>query len=114
MWVSFLVEAVRTKEVIVMLQHPSLKQWNRIVSAHFPHLSLSQVTGLSLWSFGMVMTCSSSLSRVSEAVAYLNEERPNTVRQRLQEWYQEAAAKSGKHRSDWSVQPCFAPLLAGC
>ena len=55
-----------------MLQHPALKQWNRIVSAHFLHLSLSQVTGLSLWSFGMVMTRSSSLNRVSQAVAYLN------------------------------------------
>lgn len=95
-----------------MLRHPALKQWNRIVSAHFPHLSLPEVTGLSLWSFGMVMTHSSSLNRVAEAVAYLNEERPNTVRQRLKEWYQEAAAKSGKHRSDWSVQECFAPLLA--
>ena len=95
-----------------MLRHRALKQWNRIVSAHFPHLSLPQVTGLSLWSFGMVLTRSSSLNRVSEAIAYLNQERPNTVRQRLKEWYQEAAAKSGKHRSDWSVQECFAPLLA--
>lgn len=55
-----------------MLQHPVLKQWNRIVSAHFPHLNFSQVTGLSLWSFGMVMTRSSSLSRVLQAVTYLN------------------------------------------
>lgn len=95
-----------------MLRHPALKQWNRIVSAHFPHLSLPQVTGLSLWSFGMVLAHSSSLNRVSEVIAYLNQERPNTVRQRLKEWYQEAAAKSGKHRSDWSVPECFAPLLA--
>lgn len=95
-----------------MLNDPYLKQWNRIVSARFPELSISQVTGLSLWSFGMAMTQSSSLTQVSEWIGMMNNERPNTVRQRLKEWYQEAAAKSGKHRWDWSVQGCFAPLLA--
>ncbi|MGG6270956.1 hypothetical protein ACQ4M3_42125 [Leptolyngbya sp. AN03gr2] len=74
-----------------MLRNSSLKQWNRVVSAQFPHLSLSQVTGLSLWSFGIALTQSSSLSRVSQSIARLNAERPNTVRQRLKEWYEEAS-----------------------
>lgn len=94
-----------------MLKAPCLKQWNRIVSAHFPHLSIPQVTGLSVWSFGMALTQSSSLTRVSQAIAQLNQERPNTVRQRLKEWYQEASAKSGKHRWQWQVEPCLVPLL---
>lgn len=64
-----------------MLRDPSLKQWNRIVSAPFPHLSISQATGLSVWSFGMAMVKSSSLTRVSECIAQLNGERANTVRQ---------------------------------
>jgi hypothetical protein len=34
------------------------------------------------------------------------------VRQCLKEWYQEAIAKSGKHRWEWQVEPCFAPLLS--
>jgi hypothetical protein len=78
-----------------MLRDPHLKEWNRIVSAHFPHLSISQVTGLSLWSFGMAMARTSSLTQVSECLAQLNEERPNTVRQRLKAWYQDASAQSG-------------------
>jgi hypothetical protein len=55
---------------------------------------------------------SPSRNRVAEVIAGLNGERPNTVRQRLKEWYQEAEAKSGKHRWDWQVEPCFAPLLS--
>ncbi|KAM3116287.1 hypothetical protein ACJ2PR_01705 [Phormidesmis sp. 146-33] len=69
------------------------------------------MTGLRVWSFGIALTQSSSLSRVAETMAGLNGERPDTVRQRLQEWYQDAAAKSGKHRWDWQVEPYFAPLL---
>lgn len=98
-------------EEVIMLRDPDLKQWNRIVSAQFPHLSIAQVTGLSVWSFGMAWSRSSSLSRVPEMIARLNDERPNTVRQRLKEWYQEASAKSGKHRWEWQVEDCFAPLL---
>jgi hypothetical protein len=94
-----------------MLRDPCLKAWNRIVSQQFHNLSISQVTGLSLWSFGIALTQSCSLSRVSKSIAELNEERPNTVRQRLKEWYQEASAKSGKHRWQWQVDSCFAPLL---
>lgn len=60
----------------------------------------------------MVMTKSSSLSQVSRMIAALNDEKPNTVRQRLKEWYQEAKAKKGVHRSSFAVSSCFAPLCA--
>lgn len=59
----------------------------------------------------MVMTRSSSLTRVATFMARLNQEQTNTVRQRLKEWYQEAPAKSGKKRADFDVSSCFAPLL---
>jgi hypothetical protein len=59
----------------------------------------------------MVMTRSSSVTRVSTFIGNLNQEKPNTVRQRLKEWYQNKEAKKGKHRSQLEVQPCFAPLL---
>ena len=94
-----------------MLRNEHLKEWARIVSYHLPHLSLPQVGGLATWSFGMVMTGSSSITRVSEFISRLNQEKSNTVRQRLKEWYQEADAKSGEKRSQLDVSQCFAPLL---
>jgi hypoxanthine phosphoribosyltransferase len=55
-----------------------------------PQLSIPEATGLATWSFGIVMTKSSSLEKVSEFIAQLNGEKTNTVRQRLKEWYQDA------------------------
>jgi hypothetical protein len=59
----------------------------------------------------MVMSRSSSLTQVSTFIGRLNQEKPNTVRQRLKEWYQEAKAKKGQKRSQLEVSSCFAPLL---
>ncbi|MEQ9544388.1 MAG: hypothetical protein RIK85_00040, partial [Marinobacter sp.] len=72
------------------------KDWSKIVSSHFPDLSLPEVIGLATWSFGMVMTGSSSLTRVSEFIAKINGEKSNTVRQRLKEWYQDSKGKKGE------------------
>ena len=45
-----------------MLQNKYLKDWSKIVSNHFSHLSLPQVVGLATGRFrGMVITGSSSL-----------------------------------------------------
>lgn len=82
-----------------------------MVSKQMPHLSLPQAIGLATWSFGVAMTQSSSLTRVSEFIAQVNGEKTNTVRQRLKEWYQEASAKKGQHRRHLDVSRCFAPLL---
>ncbi len=90
-----------------------LKDWKQIVSGRFPHLSLPQVSGLATWSFGMVMTQSSSVTRVSHLIAKINQEQDNTVRQRLKEWYKEGKAKSkkGNKRVSLEVKDCFASLL---
>ena len=90
-----------------------LKNWKQIVSYRFPDLSLPQVSGLATWSFGMVMTQSSSLTRVSNLIAKVNQERENTVRQRLKEWYKagEAKEKIGNKRASLEVQECFSSLL---
>ena len=90
-----------------------LKDWRQIVSQRFSHLSLPQVSGLATWSFGMVMTQSSSLTRVSTLIAKINQEKDNTVRQRLKEWYKEgkAKAKKGNKRVSLEVKGCFASLL---
>ncbi|MBD2516847.1 hypothetical protein H6G93_17840 [Nostoc sp. FACHB-973] len=59
----------------------------------------------------MVMTKSSSLSKVSQLIARVNQEKASSVRQRLREWYQEAEAKKGLHRRSLDVSGCFTPLL---
>ena len=94
-----------------MLQNKYLKDWSRIVSYHFPHLSLPEVIGLASWSFGMVLTGSSSLTRVSEFIAKVNGEKANTVRKRLKEWYQDSKTKKGNKRKELDVNKCFVPLL---
>ena len=90
-----------------------LKNWKQIVSYRFPDLSLPQVSGLATWSFGMVMTQSSSLTRVSNLIAKVNQEKENTVRQRLKEWYKagEAKEKIGNKRTSLEVKECFSSLL---
>ncbi|MGL5076642.1 MAG: transposase [Waterburya sp.] len=90
-----------------------LKGWKQIISYRFPRLSLPQISGLATWSFGMVMTQSSSLTKVSTLIAKVNQEPENTVRQRLKEWYKsgEAKAKKGNKRASMDVTECFASLL---
>ncbi len=90
-----------------------LKDWKQTVSQRFPNLSLPQISGLATWSFGMVMTQSSSLTRVSSLIAKINGEKENTVRQRLKEWYKEGTAKArtGNKRVSLEVTECFASLL---
>ena len=90
-----------------------LKDWKQIISYRFPRLSLPQISGLATWSFGMVMTQSSSLTKVSTLIAKVNQEPENTVRQRLKEWYKsgEAKAKKGNKRASMDVTECFGSLL---
>ena len=90
-----------------------LKDWKQIVSVRFPHLRRPQVSGLATWSFGMVMTQSSSLTRVSNLIAKINIEQENTARQRLKEWSTEGIAKAKKanKRVSLTVQDCFSSLL---
>ena len=90
-----------------------LKDWKQIVSRRFPHLSLPQVSGLATWSFAMVMTRSSSLSKASSLIAKINAEPENTVRQRLKEWYKSGEAKTrpGNKRASIEVTECFSSLL---
>lgn len=94
-----------------MLHNKYLKDWSRIVSYHFPNLSIPEAIGLATWSFGMVITGSSSLTRVSEFIARINQEKSNTVRRRLKEWYQDSQAKKGEKRRELDVTECFSPLL---
>lgn len=76
-------------------------------------MTLPQISGLATWSFGMVMTRSSSVTQVSNLIAKINAEPENTVRQRLKEWYKsgEAKSKKGNKRASVEVNECFSSLL---
>lgn len=92
-----------------------LRQWTQQLADHFPQLSVPQLYGLAMWSFGMLIAQSCGLSCVSAAIAALLHRKEATVRQQLREWYCEAAAKNRagqRRRTTLQASLCFRPLLA--
>ena len=81
-----------------------LFDWKQIISCRFPSMTLPQISGLATWSFGMVMTRSSSVRRVSSLISKINASPENTVRQRLKQWYKSGSAKSKKGNKRASLQ----------
>ena len=94
-----------------MSRQDGVSQWTATVSTQLPHLSRPQARVLALWSYGIVLTQCCGLTTVAVFLAGLGGEREATLRERLREWYREAAAKAGNRRQDLAVTPCFAPLL---
>ena len=95
-----------------MTRHPeAVYQWTQEVTTHLPHLSKPQAAVLALWSLGMVLARSCSLTAVAGVLAALLERKENTVRQQLREFCYEAEAKRGPQRQAVAVEPCFVPLL---
>ena len=95
-----------------MLSNKHLRDWSCIVSQQMNHLSLPQVafpSDVEFWDGDDQIK--QRFTQVSNFIAKVNGEKPNTVRQRLKEWYQEAEAKTGKKRSSLDVSSCFAPLM---
>jgi Transposase DDE domain len=97
-------------------RHPELYQWNDTLAGRFPKLPRPLVWGLALWTLGMILARRCGLSSVALMLAPLLGQPDNTLRQRLKEFYLEAAAKGGakrgRQRHDFAVADCFAPLLA--
>jgi hypothetical protein len=97
-------------------QLQTLYQWADILHQHLP-LTKCQALGLALWSIGIVLAKSGSLTAVALALSiWLVWPRPNLLK-RLREWYLEADAKKGagtqgrgRKRRDWHVEGC-APAL---
>ena len=52
-----------------MSRQPQLYQWIDTVVMRFPSLSKPQALGLALWSFGMVIARSCSLTAVADVLA---------------------------------------------
>ena len=89
-----------------------LDRWTDQVRAAFSNLSRPQATVLALYSFGMFLAQRSGLNSVVTALVPVLGVGFHTLRSRLQEFYQPAAAKSGRQRDELDVRTCFAPLLA--
>lgn len=94
-----------------MSRHPELDQWIDTVVMRFPSLSKPQALGLALWSFGMVIARSCSLTAVADVLAPLLGQPYNTLRERLRDTYRNAGAKTGEQRSELDVTDCWAPWL---
>jgi len=89
----------------------SIFQWRDQVNRHLPFLSQPQAFELALWSVGMVLCRTASLSAVSLQLGIWLEQATNTLRQRLRDWYLPAGVKSGVQRTDWKPSNGFADLL---
>jgi hypothetical protein len=96
----------------IMFRHPGFYTWADTVAKHFPQLSKPQAFGLALWSFGMTIAKSCSLSTVADSLASLFSQSYNTIRERLRDTYREADAKSGDKRAQLDLNECWAPWLS--
>jgi hypothetical protein len=94
-----------------MSRLPQLYAWLALLTSAFPNLSTPEVRGLAWFSFGMILAQSCSVSAVALQLADLLGQKFDTVKQRLRDWYCEAAAKTGTHRRQLDVRTCFSPLL---
>ena len=95
-----------------MSRQPELYQWIDTVVMRFSPLSKPQAVGLALWSFGMIIARSCSLSAVAGLLAPLTGQSFNSMRERLRDTYREAGAKAGDRRAELDVALCWAPWLA--
>lgn len=91
--------------------HTPLYSWIGQVVSAFPQLSRPQATVLALYSFGAILAQRCGLNCVATTLAAVLGSSYLTIRSRLQEFYQPAAAKSGARRRQLDVTTCFAPLL---
>lgn len=94
-----------------MSRSPELYQWRTEIAQHFPHLSQPVVMGLALWSLGMILARSCSLTAIADWWSAQGDQAFNTVRERLRDTYREASAKAGVHRQQLDVARCWGPWL---
>jgi len=94
-----------------MSRSPELYQWRTQIAQHFPHLSQPLVMGLALWSLGMILVRSCSLTAIADWWSAQGGQTCNTVRERLRDTYREASAKAGAHRQQLDVATCWGPWL---
>jgi hypothetical protein len=94
-----------------MSHPPELDQWKDQIAKHFPGLSKPVVMGLALWSLGMMVVRSCSLTAIADWWSCRLGQPFHTVRERLRDVYREKEAKAGEHRVQLDVRGCWAPWL---
>ena len=94
-----------------MSRSPELYQWRAQIANHFPHLSQPVVMGLALWSLGMIVVRSCSLTAIADWWSCQLGQPFQTVRERLRDTYREAEAKAGGHRAELYMSQCWVPWL---
>lgn len=94
-----------------MPRHPQLYAWTQRIATHAPDHPPAQVAALAEWSFGLVLAHACGLSAVAVALAAVLGQAVNTTRQRLREWYQPAAAKAGRGRTELDPAGWTGPLV---
>ena len=94
-----------------MSRSPELYQWRIEIAKHFPHLSQPMVMGLALWSLGMIVVRSCSLSAIADGWSCRLGQPFPTVRERLRDTDREVGAKAGAHRTELELSSCWAPWL---
>jgi hypothetical protein len=94
-----------------MSRYPSLYQWTRVVGRHFPHLSQPMAACLALWSLGMIIARSCSLTAVAWGWVPILGQSFFTLRERLRDLYREGPAKAGDRRQTLDLSTCWAPWL---
>jgi hypothetical protein len=88
-----------------------LRQFYRTIRTNRPHLTKPQAKTLALWSDAILHTGTCGLTTVATYAALLLRQPQNTRRQRLREFYKDAAHKAGTQRRELDITPCFAALL---
>jgi hypothetical protein len=95
-----------------MPRPPALYQWRADLGKHFPHLSKPVLACLALWSLGMILARSCSLTAVARCLSPLLKLQFFTVRERLRDLYREGPAKAGSQRRTLDLSLCWAPWLS--
>src|SRR5262249_36473212 len=95
-----------------MSRYPALYQWNDVVAKGLPQLSKPMAACLALWSLGMIIARSCSLTAVAWAWVPILGVKFFTLRERLRDLYREASAKAGTQRATLDLGTCWAPWLA--
>lgn len=91
---------------------PALRQWTKVVDKRFPHLSKPMVACLALWSLGIIVARSCSLTAIAWALASILGQKFDALRERLRDFYREASAKAGTQRAELDLNTCWAPWLS--
>jgi Transposase DDE domain len=95
-----------------MSRQSALYQWEAVVGKRLPHLSKPMIACLALWSYGMVIARSCSLTAIAWTFAPILTLKFNTVRERLRDLYREGPAKAGNKRRTLDLSTCWAPWLS--